>query len=248
MVGISGGGVRSTLPADFIVFSATLPSPDFSLVTEFDGYFLAGASSFDYTTTIPTSSTWTTTTSSAGGHIHNISTYGYNSWTQTQVAPFTYITSAGTHSHSLTIRGFQEVQNYVTLKPYVSNGNGVITSGCIIGWAGTSTVLPSGWAFCNGSTVRGVTTPNLNGDKFIKLSSTSHGANYTGVDGIGYGITNITTGASHSHAGGSGRSAGNFTSGNQHNTFGWSHSHYISSTTDYTLPLSKAISFIMYIP
>jgi hypothetical protein len=253
---INASSVNSTvLPVNSIVFSASKPATDFSLVSTYDGRYLAAPASLSgagTTVNASTGNTWYVQTGSGGNHLHGTSTYGYNSNTQASRAPYTTIGSAGSHAHSVLMTGRQQIGNYTTVTPYVSNGNAVITSGCIIGWAGTSTTLPQGWVFCDGSTVRGITTPNLNGDKFINLSSTSHGVSYIGDDYVSYGVSSWG-GAQHSHASSSGTSAGTFTSGNQHSTFAWDHSHYFNinslpSGIQTTLPLSMAISFIMYAP
>jgi microcystin-dependent protein len=45
-------------------------------------------------------------------------------------------------------------------------GFGTIPLGGIIMWSGATTAIPAGWALCNGGTVSGQVTPNLQ-DKFI---------------------------------------------------------------------------------
>ena len=52
-------------------------------------------------------------------------------------------------------------------------GFGTIPLGGIIMWSGATTAIPSGWALCNGATVSGKLTPNLQ-DKFIVGAGSSY--------------------------------------------------------------------------
>ena len=50
-----------------------------------------------------------------------------------------------------------------------------IPKGGIILWSGTYANIPTGWCLCNGQTINGITTPNLQ-DKFIIGATTNYGA------------------------------------------------------------------------
>lgn len=58
-------------------------------------------------------------------------------------------------------------------------GNGTIPIGGIIMWSGTS--VPTGWAFCDGTTVSGIVTPNLT-NKFI-ISRSANNVTTTTITG-----------------------------------------------------------------
>jgi len=59
------------------------------------------------------------------------------------------------------------------------SGFGTIPLGGIIMWSGATTAIPAGWALCNGGTVSGQVTPNLQ-DKFIVGAGGSYAVANTG--------------------------------------------------------------------
>jgi hypothetical protein len=59
-------------------------------------------------------------------------------------------------------------------------GNGTIPIGGIIMWSGA--IIPTGWAFCDGTTVSGIVTPNLT-NKFI-ISRSSGTVTTTTITGV----------------------------------------------------------------
>lgn len=78
-------------------------------------------------------------------------------------------------------------------------GNGTIPIGGIIMWSGSTP--PAGWALCNGLTVNGITTPNLQG-RFVLGSGTGGGltprsvGQFGGSETVTLGLANIPA---HTH-------------------------------------------------
>ena len=245
---------QTTLPAGAIVMSASRPSTDFTATTYTE--WLAGASTTATVGTQGGSSSdrnWSVTTSTAGNHIHGSAGTAYDSSNTflPQITLDSYNTvTAGAHSHTFTLAGNWFIGNYVTAKTWVSNGGALITSGCIVAWNSTSSTLPDGWVFCDGSTVRGVTTPNLIGNRMIKLDPNSHGVVNSGTNSFSAAPAfNYQWAGSHRHLAASQIARGNGqTAAPQHNTDSWFHNHSLSFTTPTTNPASTGLSFIMYIP
>jgi microcystin-dependent protein len=79
-----------------------------------------------------------------------------------------------------------------TLATNINNGS--VPRGVIMMWSGTT--IPDGWALCNGQTVSGMITPNLQG-RFVIGTNTSYPINLSGGNAT-YTLTaaNIPT---HSH-------------------------------------------------
>jgi len=59
------------------------------------------------------------------------------------------------------------------------SGFGTVPVGGIILWSGADNAVPAGWALCNGQTVNGRTTPNLQG-RFVMGSSSGRGVGTIG--------------------------------------------------------------------
>jgi microcystin-dependent protein len=79
-----------------------------------------------------------------------------------------------TFTGSMTVNGNLSVPNPSTL-----SGFGTIPLGGIILWSGAINQIPAGWALCNGGTVNGRTTPNLQ-DRFVVGAGSSYGVGTTG--------------------------------------------------------------------
>ena len=77
-----------------------------------------------------------------------------------------------------------------TVSATTVTGFGTIPLGGIIMWSGATTAIPSGWALCNGATVSGQVTPDLQ-DKFIVGAGSSYAVANTG------GATTVTLTATH---------------------------------------------------
>lgn len=241
------------LPSGAIVFAASNPGTGFTATTYTE--WLAGANSTAQIASSigsNTARTWSVSTGGGGGHSHPTSGSGrdsYNSFEPQIQLDYYLMSSVGNHTHTVSMTGNWSIGNYVTAKSFVSNGSAVISKGCIIAWNSASNVLPAGWAFCDGSTVRGVTTPNLNGNRMIKLDPNSHGVVTSGSN---YFFANLNTSSFSSfHFHGSGTQ---LTNGNgsvvsqQHKNDDWFHSHSLSYTNQSVDPSSTGLSFIMYIP
>ncbi len=66
-----------------------------------------------------------------------------------------------------------------TLSATSVSGFGTVPVGGIILWSGADNAVPAGWALCNGQTVNGRTTPNLQG-RFVMGSSSGRGVGTIG--------------------------------------------------------------------
>ena len=74
-------------------------------------------------------------------------------------------------------------------------GNGTIPIGGIIMWSGST--IPTGWAFCDGTTVNGTLTPNLT-NKFI-ISRSADTVTTTSITGVATSTGGSTTIPNHKH-------------------------------------------------
>ena len=74
-------------------------------------------------------------------------------------------------------------------------GNGTIPIGGIIMWSGST--IPTGWAFCDGTTVNGTLTPNLT-NKFI-ISRSADTVTTTTITGVATSTGGSTTIPNHKH-------------------------------------------------
>lgn len=79
-----------------------------------------------------------------------------------------------TFTGSMTVNGSLAVSSPSTL-----SGFGTIPLGGIILWSGALNQIPTGWALCNGGTVNGRTTPNLQ-DRFVVGAGSGYGVGATG--------------------------------------------------------------------
>ncbi|MDR0687754.1 MAG: tail fiber protein [Prevotellaceae bacterium] len=100
-------------------------------------------------------------------------------------------------ANSSVVNGNSEVTGTLTANTLA--GYGTIPVGGIIMWSGTT--APDGWALCNGQTVNGKTTPNLQG-RFIVGYQSSGDADYNSIGKTGGEKTHTLTineMPSHSH-------------------------------------------------
>lgn len=81
--------------------------------------------------------------------------------------------------------------------------NGFVPIGGIVLWSGSVASIPTNWALCNGATVNGQVTPNLQ-DKFIVGAGNSYAVGATGGSQTPTGTGATDTFAAHSHTGGTG--------------------------------------------
>lgn len=79
-----------------------------------------------------------------------------------------------TFTGSMTVNG-----NLTVPSPSTLNGFGTIPIGGIIIWSGAINQIPAGWALCNGTTVNGRTTPNLQ-DRFVVGAGSTYSVGNTG--------------------------------------------------------------------
>lgn len=66
-----------------------------------------------------------------------------------------------------------------TAKATSFQGFGTVPVGAILMWSGSTSVIPAGWALCNGQNVNGQQTPNLT-DRFIVAAGNSYQAHAIG--------------------------------------------------------------------
>lgn len=256
-LGFFAGDNLESLPPNSIVFANTQPEGNFSLYTGHNNHRLATASTTGQISTNVGSSSFSlasVTSTSSGSHYHALGTKnktGQTGWTSPP--PSGYFDNdppsfSGAHSHYVTGSFSYTANDVVYLKPWISNSYNYISTGCIILWNNTKSVLPLGWAFCDGTTVRGVTTPNLNRSKIFMISSAQNNGYYVTSSNIltlTSSFTSITV--PHSHLGGVRYQYYFSSSPIYHSSGNWTHSH--TGSTNYTVsPATRSMSFIMYIP
>jgi hypothetical protein len=264
------------LPQGTVVLGISTPN-SFSAYTGHDGYFanyVSGSSLLNIVLTPSggTVSTTLSTTSSSGGHSHfGGPTQTYSTSIGSPIVAVSGIynghgATGGAHTHTVSATGAFTfaVNNWMTVKAFVAPVGGArITSGTIILWGDRSTELPAGWYFCNGQTVNGVTTPNLNAGYIIKFDSAqatgtvvNNGTNTVSLSAAGLAApVSPTNPAPYSHAHyPSALGTYNTTSGRtiqeHHETYNWPHTH--TGTTgpfsDNCEPCTCGFSFIIYLP
>ena len=113
-----------------------------------------------------------------------------------QVGVGTLSVSGAAGAGSLNVTGDATVGGNLRVAGAI-NGFGVAPVGCIIMWSGTANNIPSGWALCNGQTVEGRTTPNLQ-DRFIVGAGKSYAVGEKG--GANEVALSIDQMPSHSHS------------------------------------------------
>lgn len=97
-----------------------------------------------------------------------------------------------TFTGSLTVNGNLSVPG-----PSTVSGFGTIPLGGIILWSGAINQIPAGWALCNGQTVNGRTTPNLQ-DRFVVGAGSAYGVGNVG--GAGAITLSVDQLPPHSHS------------------------------------------------
>lgn len=258
-VGLYTNKQTQLLPSGSIIFAAS--KPHLSSTVLGSAYLGMASSTGNINTTVGGSSQWTVSTSSSGDHNHS-STSERGQVAAGGYTMQSYNTIAGAHTHDLTFNAQWSIANYIQLSGWkTTEANLPITSGTIIGWASSSTTLPTGWYFCDGGTYNGFTTPNINSNKHIYSSSSGHGTSSSGTDTFGYSSYSVSDASSpgftHSHPtiGVSGTfvwSGGyNYSYHSGWASGGWSHSH--SSTVPASRSLaantnSIGLPFIIYLP
>jgi microcystin-dependent protein len=103
-------------------------------------------------------------------------------------------------ANSLTVKGdvvCGELTVTDTLKATAIEGKGAIPVGGIIIWTGTTAAIPDNWVLCDGSTVNGLTTPDLRG-RFIASYNNSD-SDYEVTDSGGENFHTLTTNEMPSH-------------------------------------------------
>jgi hypothetical protein len=247
-----------TIPAGSIVFANSQPEGNFSLYTGHNGNYIGTASTTGQISTNVGAASFAlggALVGAAPAHYHSSGTTGgavQN--TSNPLTPFyplgQYLGTGVPHIHSVSGTFSHIINTYIFVKPWISNSDNYISRGCIVLWNSTSTVLPPGWAFCNGTAVRGFTTPNLNQSKVLKISSTdTHGSVIAGTNQASASLTVATDSWSHYHNSASTSSLryDGITTGN-HSTTSVSHSHTISVSAITLNPAMRNLAFIIYLP
>ncbi len=256
-LGFFSGDNLDTLPPNSIVFANTQPDGDFTLYTGHNNHRLATASTIGQISSNIGSSSFSlspVTSSSGGNHYHaNGTKYKTSQTNWYSPPPSGYFdqdppAQTGAHIHSVYGNFNYTSNDVVYLKPWISNSYNYITSGCIILWNNTKSILPTGWVFCDGSTIRGVTTPNLNRSKIFMISSTQNNGYYvSGSNILTLTSTFDSVNVIHSHLGRTVYQYYGSISGIYHSYGNWTHSH--TGSTNYSVsPATRSMSFIMYIP
>lgn len=248
-----------TIPAGSIVFANSQPEGNFSLYTGHNGNYIGTAKTTGEISTNVGSNNLAlgaALVSSGTAHYHSSGTTGgsvqniKNPLTSFYLVSSYYTGTGFDHIHSVTGTFSHAINTYIFIKPWISNSVNYISRGCIVLWNSTSTVLPSGWAFCDGTTVRGFTTPNLNQSKVLKISSTdTHGSVIAGTNQASASLTVATDSWSHYHNSSSTSSlrSDGITTG-YHTTTSVSHSHTISVPPITFNPAMRNLAFIIYLP
>jgi hypothetical protein len=137
-----------------------------------------------------------------------------------------------------------------------------IPKGGIILWSGAINTIPAGWCLCNGQTINGITTPNLQ-DKFIVGAGNTYVVAATGgtADAVVVAHTHTATISPNPHSHGyvrpyaDGSASGNATNHpdgplQNHNTTAVNLTATVNSAgesgTDKNLPPYYALAYIMY--
>jgi hypothetical protein len=86
-------------------------------------------------------------------------------------------TTSGARKIQMWAEGGMQINGPVTATSYA--GYGAVPLGGIIMWSGAINTIPAGWALCNGQTVNGRTTPNLQ-DRFVIGAGSGYGVGAAG--------------------------------------------------------------------
>lgn len=179
------GGLASEIPTGWELFNSAADA--FIMGTNTAGINLTkqGADTHVHTTS---------DTANGGIHKHDNKTITTNQNTGSQAAPGGSTASVGFHTHSATLSTDNNGEHYHDIsstdskdhKPpyiryYLMKSIDVvdIPTGAIAIWAGRLIDIPSGWHNCDGSTVGGITLPDIRG-RFIYVPSSDTDKGKTG--------------------------------------------------------------------
>jgi hypothetical protein len=218
------------IPKNAFIFAYSVQNEDFIPINQFNRNS-SGYGRFDGAALISGSSTWLATNapysanngiygtdlsnitlnptiSTSGDHTHSSSPFGENGSIRRNIYDvfrkdkLTAGKGNPVHTHGANNMTASVSTKVIFLKTYKAIRNTSVYKGMILGWTGTNAAtLPKGWYICNGDTINGVTTPALNVDAVISMTSFNNFHGYIeGTDTLDITYAIGGTQGTHSHA------------------------------------------------